>query len=222
MKNIGWLIFLIIVGANVIGPILQKRNARLRKQRQQGAEPAAESRPRSPAARPHTTVPGSTRMEQLIARRQAQLEELRGRREQRHSAAASPQARVGPASTPTTTLRPTPFRAPAPPPTRRVTRPTAAQPSASLPSVARPARPQPAQRRRVSKGPAAQPVERKRLVVRHAEPDPSARPKAAPKPFLSLDAQTITPQLLRRLVVLKEIFDAPIALRNRDIWDRPG
>ncbi len=57
-------------------------------------------------------------------------------------------------------------------------------------------------------------------MVRHAEPDPSARPKAAPKPFLSLDAQTITPQLLRRLVVLKEIFDPPIALRNRDIWDK--
>ena len=220
MGKFAWIIFLIIVGANVIGPILQKRNEKLRKQRQQGAEPAAESTPRSPAARPDTTGPGATRMEQLIARRQAQLEELRQRREQRRSA-SSLQARIGPASTPTTTPRPTPFRAPAPQPTRRVTRPTTAQPSASLPSVARPARPQPPQRRRISKGPAAQPVERKRLVTLDAEPAASARPKAAPKPFLSLDAQTITPQLLRRLVVLKEIFDSPIALRNRDIWDRP-
>ncbi len=127
--KIGWIIFLIIVGANVIGPILQKRNAKLRKQRQQGAEPAAESSPRSPAARPHTTGPGPTRMEQLIARRQAQLEELRGRREQRR-AGPSPQARIGPASTPTHTPRPTLFRAPAPQPTRRVTRPATAPPSA--------------------------------------------------------------------------------------------
>ncbi len=219
--KIGWIIFLIIVGANVIGPILQKRNEKLRKQRQQGPEPAAEARPRSPAARPHTTGPGATRMEQLIARRQAQLEELRGRREHRR-AGQSPQVRIGPASTSTPRPSPTVFRAPAPQPTRRVTRPTTAQPSASLPSVARPARPQPPQRRKVSRGSAAQPVERKRLAARRAEPAISARPKAAPKPFLSLDARTITPQLLRRLVVLKEIFDPPIALRNRDIWDRPG
>ena len=221
MGKFGWIIFLIIIAANVIGPILKKREEHARKKRQQGAAPAAESRPRSPAAQPHTTGPGATRMEQLIARRQAQMEELRQRREQRRSA-SSLQARIGPASTPTTTPRPTPFRAPAPPPTRRVTRPTSPQPSASLPSVARPARPQPPQRRRVSEGPAAQLVERKRLAALHAEPAASARPKAAPKPFLSLDAQTITPQLLRRLVVLKEIFDPPIALRNRDIWDRPG
>ncbi len=221
MGKFGWLIFLLIIAANAIGPILKKREEQARKKRQQGSTQPGHPAQRSSASGSPSVSTGSSRMEQLIARRQAQLEELRQRREQRRSA-ASPQARFGPASTPTTTLRPTPFRAPAPPPTRRVTRPTTAQPSASLPSAARQARPQPAQRRRVSKEPAAQPVERKRLVVRHAEPDPSARPKAAPRPFLSLDAQTITPQLLRRLVVLKEIFDPPIALRNRDIWDRPG
>ena len=201
---------------------MQKRNEKARKQRQQGStQPGRPAQPSSASGTPSIST-GSSRMEQLIARRQAQLEELRGRREQRRSAAASPQARIGPASTLTTTLRPTPFRAPAPPPTRRVTRPTSAQPSASLPSVARPARRQPPQRRRVSKQPATQPVERKRLVALHAEPAAPAPPKAAPRPFLALDAQTITPQLLRRLVVLKEIFDPPIALRNRDIWDRPG
>lgn len=221
MGKFGWIIFLIIIAANAIGPILKKREEQARKKRQSGAAPAAEAKPRSPAAQPHTTGPGSSRMEQLIARRQAQLEELRQRREQRRSA-ASLQARIGPASTPTTMPGPTPFRAPAPQPTRRVTRPTTAQPPASLPSAARPARTQPPQRRRVSEGPAAQPVERKRLTGLRAEPAASARPTAAPKPFLSLDARTITPQLLRRLVVLKEIFDPPIALRNRDIWDRAG
>ena len=221
MGKFGWIIFLIFVAANVIGPILKKREGQARKKRQQGSTQADHPAQRSSASGSPSVSTGSSRMEQLIARRQAQLEELRQRREQRRSA-ASPQARIGPASTPTTTLRPTPFLAPAPPPTRRVTRPTTAQPSASLPSVARPARPQPPQRRRVSKGPAAQPVERKGLGALHAKPAASARPKVAPKPFLSLDAQTITPQLLRRLVVLKEIFDPPIALRNRDIWDRPG
>ena len=222
MGKFGWIIFLIIIAANAIGPILKKREEQARKKRQSGAAPAAEAKPRSPAAQPHTTGPGSSRMEQLIARRQAQLEELRQRREHRRTG-QSPQARIGPASTPTPPRpSPTVFRAPPPQPSRRVTRPTTAQPSASLPSAARPARTQPPQRRRVSEGPAAQPVERKRLTGLHAEPAASARPTAAPKPFLSLDAQTITPQLLRRLVVLKEIFDPPVALRNRDIWDRAG
>ncbi len=41
MKNIGWIIFLLIIAANVIGSIMQKRNEKARKQRQQGAAPAA-------------------------------------------------------------------------------------------------------------------------------------------------------------------------------------
>lgn len=221
MGKFGWLIFLIFVAANVIGPILKKREEQARKKRQQGSTQPGHPAQRSSASGSPSVSTGPSRMEQLIARRQAQLEELRQRREQRRPT-ASPQARIGPASTPTTMPRPTPFRAPAPPPTRRVTRPTTAQPSASLPSVARPARPQPPQRRRVSRDPAAQPVERKRLAPLRGEPAASVRPKAAPKPFLSLNARTITPQLLRQLVVLKEIFDPPIALRNRDIWDRPG
>ncbi|MEE9128857.1 MAG: hypothetical protein V3T84_02485 [Phycisphaerales bacterium] len=211
--KIGWIIFLIIVGANVIGPILQKRNAQLRKQREQGAEPTAESSPRRTAARPDTTGPGSTRMEQLIARRQAQMEELRGRREQRR-AGQSPQVGIGPASTPTPRPSPTVFRAPPPQPSRRVIRP----------APARPAPPQRAQRPRPTiPEPIAQPRERQPLAPLPSGlvPAASARPKAAPRPFLSLGAQTITPQLLRRLVVLKEILDPPIALRDRDIWDKP-
>lgn len=220
--KLGTIIFvLLLIFANVIAPLLKKREEQARKKRQQGSTQPDRPAQRSSASGSPSVSTGSSRMEQLIARRQAQLEELRQRREQRRSA-ASAQARIGPAPTPTTTLRPTPFRAPAPPPTRRVTRSTTAQPSASLPSVARPARPQPPQRRRVSRDPAAQPVERKGLGALHAKPATSARPKAAPKPFLSLNARTITPQLLRQLVVLKEIFDPPIALRNRDIWDRPG
>ncbi len=217
MGKIGWIVFLVIILANVIGPILQKRGEKARKQRQQGStQPGRLAQHRS-ASGPPSVSTGSSRMEQLIARRQAQLEQLRDRREQRRSAASSPQARIGPASSPTTTLRPIPFRAPAPQPTRPVTRTATARPSAAIRS-----RPQPAQRRRVSKQPAPQPVRRKRLVDLRAEPVASAPPKAATRPFLSLDARTITPQLLRRLVVLKEIFDPPIALRNRDIWDRPG
>ncbi len=216
MKNFGWLVFLIIIAANVIGPILQKRNQKARKQRQQGLDRLGSPTQRSAASRPPSS-PGSSRLEQLAARRQAQLEELRGRSEQRRSAVSTSQARIGPASSATPATRPSAFRAPAPQPKRPVTRPAPARPS-----VTRKTRPQPVPRRTVSKKPAAQPVERKRLVDLHAKPAASARPKAASRPFLSLDARTITPQLLRRLVVLKEIFDAPIALRNRDIWDRPG
>ena len=215
MGKFGWLIFLVIVAANVIGPILQKRKAHLRKQREQGAEPAAESRPRSPAGQPHTTGPGSTRMEQLIARRQAQLEELRGRREQRR-AGQSPQVRIGPASTPTPRPSPTVFRAPppqpAPQPSRRVIRP----------AVARRATPKPAQRPKPVASPVAQSRKRQRLAPLSSGLAPSAGPTAQParKRGLRADFANITPQLLRRLVVLKEILDPPIALRNNDIWDK--
>ncbi len=224
MGKFGWIIFLIIVAANVIGPILKKREEHARKKRQSGAAPTARSRPPSPGARPHTTGTGSTRMEQLIARRQAQLEELRGRREQRR-AGRSPQVRIGPASTPTTQPSPTVFRAPAPQPTRRVsvTRPTTAPPpSASSPSAVRPARPpQPAQRRRVSKEPVAQRRRGGGLaplppgLVSAAAPTP----RPAQKRFSLADSGPITPQLLRRIIVLKEILDPPIALRTRDLWD---
>lgn len=217
--KIGWIVFVVIILANVIGPILQKRSEKARKQRQQGApQPGRPAQP-SVAPDPPSVSTGSSRMEQLIARRQAQLEELRERREQRSS---TPQARIGPASQPTTTVRPAPFLAPAPQPTRRVTRQATARPSASMPSAARQSRPQPGQRLRVSTEAVAQPATRKRLVTLGADRAASVPPKSAPSPFLSLDPRNITPQLLRRLVVLKEIFDAPIALRNRDIWDRPG
>ncbi len=216
--KLGTIIFvLVLIFANVIGPLLKKREEQGRKKRQQGSTQSA--RPAQPgvAPGPPSVSTGSSRMEQLIARRQAQLEELRERREQRRSASSTPQARIGPASSPTPTASPTVFRAPAPQPTRRVSRPATARPS-----VTRQPRPQPAQRRRVSRKAVAQPVERKGLGALHTEPTALTRPKTATRPFLSLDTQTITPQLLRRLVVLKEIFDSPIALRNRDIWDRPG
>ncbi len=50
---------------------------------------------------------------------------------------------------------------------------------------------------------------------------PAAVPTARPaQRRLSLtDSKTITPQLLRRIIVLKEILDPPIALRTRDLWD---
>ena len=215
--KIGSIIFILIVLANVIGPLLQKRNQKAKKQRQQGTVQPGRPAQHSATTGPRSVGTGQSRLEQLAARRQAQLDQLRGRREQRRSATSTQQARIGPASSPTSTPRPTPFRAPAPQPTRRVSR----QPTAR-PSTPRPSQPQPVQRRRVSKQPAAQPVERKRLGALHAEPAPPTSSKATAKPFLSLDPQNITPQLLRRLVVLKEIFDSPIALRNRDIWDRPG
>ncbi len=221
MGKFGWIIFLIIVAANVIGPILKKREEHARKKRQPGAAPTARSRPPSPGARPHTTGAASTRMEQLIARRQAQLEELRGRREQRR-AGRSPQVRIGPASTPTTRPSPTVFRAPAPQPPRRVTRPATAPPSASLPSAVRPASPpQPARRRRVSKEPVAQRRKGGGLaplppgLVSAAAPTP----RPAQKRFSLADSGPVTPQLLRRIIVLKEILDPPIALRTRDLWD---
>ncbi len=223
MKNIGALVFLLIVVANVIGSFMQKRSEKARKQ-QQGIDQSGHTAQRSPASSAPSASPGQSRLERLAARRQAQLEELRGRREERGSATSTQQARIGPgpAPQPTPTASPTVFRAPGPQPTTPMTRPATARPSVTLPSAARKSHPQPAQRRRVSRQPTVQPIEAKGFSALRAEPSPRATPKAAPKPFLSLDSRTITPQLLRRLVVLKEIFDAPIALRNRDIWDRPG
>ena len=220
--KIGSIIFvLMLIFANVIAPLLKKHSEeKARKQRQQGSDQPGRPAQRSATTGPSTT--GQSRLERLAARRMAQLEELRGRREQRRSATSTPQARIGPAPTPTPTSRPTQFRAPAPQPTRQVSRQASTRPSVSLPSATRQPRPQPVQRRRVSKQPTAQPVERKGLGALHAAPITPTPTKATHRPFLSLDAQNITPQLLRRLVVLKEIFDPPIALRTRDIWDRPG
>ena len=223
MKNIGALVFLLIVVANVVGSFMQKRSEQAKKQRLQGIGESGSPAQRTATPGPPAANPGQSRLERLAARRQAQLEQLRGRREQRRSATSTQQARIGPASSSTIPVaRPTAFRTPAPQPTRSVARPAAARGSVTLPSAAKKSRPQPTQRRRVSRQPATQPVERKGLGALHAEPTVRVTTKAAPKPFLSLDGQSITPQLLRRLVVLKEIFDAPIALRNRDIWDRPG
>lgn len=218
MGKFGWLIFLVIIAANVIGPILQKRKAKLGKQGQQGADPAGEPTPLSPAGRPHTTGTVATRMEQLIARRQAQLEELRGRREQRR-AEQSAQVRIGPAPTPTPRPSPTPtvFRAPppqpSPQPSRRVIRPAVGRQAPP---------PKPAQRPTPVASAAAQPRKRLRLTPMPSNLAPSADPTAQParKRGLAADFANITPQLLRRLVVLKEILDPPIALRTNDIWDK--
>ena len=217
MGKFGWIIFLIIIAANAIGPILKKREEQARKKRQQGAAPAAEARPRSPSARPHTTSPGATRMGQLIARRQAQLEELRGRREQRR-AGRSPQAKIGPASTPTPRPSPTVFRAPppqpsTPQPSRRVVRPA--------PTRSRPAPPQRVQRPTPIPSAVAQRPKGKRLAALPTDLAPAEVPTArtAQRRLSLTDSKTITPQLLRRIIVLKEILDPPIALRTRDLWD---
>ena len=79
--KIGWIVFAVIILANVIGPILKKREEKARKKRQQGSTQPGHPAQHSSAPGPPSVSTGSSRMEQLLARRQAQLEELQERGE---------------------------------------------------------------------------------------------------------------------------------------------
>ena len=48
----------------------------------------------------------------------------------------------------------------------------------------------------------------------------TAEPAKISPTMAILNTGELTPELLRRMVILKEIFDKPLALRDSEIWDR--
>ena len=220
MGKYGILIFLLIVGIQVVGSLLEKHN---KKQQERRLREAGSAHKRGPA--PETTLPSRPvdRRETLAARRRGQLEELRGRLQGRSVATRTPPTAAPPSprrpASPPTARSPFPAARPAPPKPAPRPRP-AARP---VPAAARPAR--------LRVPPPRPPEVPKREEVRALVPAAldSAQPasdvygakerKRHPL-FSPFPTGANRGQLLRRMVVLKELLEPPVALRERDVWDR--
>lgn len=206
----------------------QQKLAKLSSGRTQRSAPIAQTE-RSSLGSPAPSQRTSRAMEraaELAARRKAQLDELRSRREHRRAGFQQqpqqqqhPQVRIGPGSsqTPASSFRSTPQQIPQPTPVptqRVVIRP-------STP----PKPPAPVSRSVFSDHTEHERADTQRLHGRRkqlAETDTwSTKDPARLTPTSPiLDFGELTPELLRRMVVLKEIFDLPVSLRDRDVCDR--
>lgn len=228
----GLIIFAIVIILNVLGGIMKKRAeqqklAKLSSGRTQRSTPVTQTT-RSSLGSPAPSQRTSRAMEraaQLAARRKAQLDELRSRREQRRAGFQQqpqqqqhPQVRIGPGSsqTPSSSFRSTPqqFPQPTPVPTQRVVIRPPAQP-----------KPAPVSRSVFSDHTEHTRADTQRLHGRGESLGASiARITTEPTRITPtspiLDFGELTPELLRRMVVLKEIFDLPVSLRDRDVCDR--
>lgn len=223
-----WIIFLLLGAWQIVGSLIERAN---KKQQEAKLRELASHRQKHAAAPTATTPPGrpADRAEALAARRRAQLEELRRRRAGRQPrtqitpGVATPQP--GPAPTPAgmrtaprAVSRP-PARRPAPPapptrtaarfPTQRVpTRPTARPPA---PPVER----QPEQ----TPPPVVGESEVHRLVLPDEAPAAPKRARSATT-VPSLSGTALTPTAMRRLILLREVLDPPVSLREHQVWER--
>ncbi len=225
----GLIIFAVVIILNVLGGIMKKRAeqqklAKLSGSRTHRSDPARQ-KTRSSLATPAPSQRSGRAMDraqQLAERRKAQLDELRSRRQRRAGAQQQqqhPQARIGSGSSHTT---PSAFRSTPP---QRPQQPTPAKPQRV---VIRPsAQPKPAP---VSRSVFAEHSEHtradiqrlhgKRAQLGEAAASTPYKPTRITPTSSILDSGELTPELLRRMVVLKEIFDRPVALRDSEIWDR--
>ena len=228
----GLIIFAVVIILNVLGGIMKKRAdqqklAKLSSGRTQRSTPVTQTTSSSlgsPAPSQRTSR-AMERAAQLAARRKAQLDELRSRREQRRAGFQQqpqqqqhPQVRIGPGSsqTPSSSFRSTPQQIPQPTPvpTQRVV----IRPSAQPKQV-------PVSRSVFSEHSEHVRADTQRLHGRRAQLGESTErittePSRVSPVSSILGTEELTPELLRRMVVLKEIFDLPVSLRDRDVCDR--
>ena len=233
-----WAIVLAIVAWQVLGSLAERLN---KKPQEQRLKDLAEQRRRQVEAR--RTAPGA---DDLAARRRAQLQELRARdvgsrpEPQLHVPTGPSRATTAPPAA--RTPFPLPSRPAAPPPSQRYA-PQQLQ-ARTGPAVPSPARP-PVGTAPVSRRPARQPTAQRLQRPQATMPAPVAPPSAAelqtllqlarsaqeqrPQPPASpqhfghpLFGADDTPraQTLRRMIVLKELLDLPVSLRDRDVWDK--
>ena len=219
VKNIGILVFVLIVGMQVIGSLLEKHNKKQQQKRLKEAGAAPKRRPALEATRPSRPV---DRRETLAARRRTQLEELRSRGQGRTIQTRPPPTAAPPSPPrpvfPQTASSPFPTARPAPPKPAPRPRP-AARP---VPAPARPAR------LRVPPPRLPQPPQEEKVHTLVSAPLGSAAPdehyeihERKPHPlFSSFATETNPAQLFRRMMVLKELLEPPVSLRERDVWDR--
>ena len=211
-KPVVIIVVIVVVIAHVIGSLLErstkaKQEARLR---QMGARRAG---PTGGAPVAQDPVSLGDRARELAARRRAQLEELRQRRTQRQtpSSQGGVIARTGGSPPTAPQTRPTRFQPPAPP-QRPVLR---RRPPAPV-SVAR--MPQPP--RTAVEPPPGRPITPRQEIpaTRRSEANPYALRTKAIEPLLGVRGSRI--ELLRKMIVLKEILDPPVALREQQGWER--
>ena len=225
----GLIIFAIVIILNVLGGIMKKRAeqqklAKLSSGRSTRSAPLTQSK-RSDFSTPapsQRTSRALERAEQLAARRKAQLDELRSRRESRRAGfqqqQQQPQVRIGPGSsqTPSSSFRSTPQQIPQPTPVptqRVVIRPSS------------PPKPAPVSRSVFSDHTEHERADTQRLhgyrkQLGETTEKITTEPAGITPASSILGTGELTPELLRRMVVLKEIFDLPVSLRDRDVSDR--
>lgn len=220
------ILLLVIVAINVIGIIAkhiakkkeEERQAELKRQREAGGRGAP---PTAVATGSVTGLPNGPR-DEMIARRQAQLEELRRRREAAATVKPRPQPQSSaerfqiPDAPPPTRQQPDRVR-PAPiaikPPTAPVSRPKAP----SVPAKAKaPARP-------TQTAAAGAAVRLQSSASALAKKSVAALASSAPRTRSPI-AEMITPgggrEALRRAVILSEVLGAPVCLRLAQPNDR--
>ncbi len=231
----------------IVGSLMQRAN---KKQREQRLRELAAQRETSVLRSGAPMPPPARPAEDLAARRRAQLEELRQRRagrqqpQQPRGLSAGGPATIAPPGLPSAHASqsgqaaplpiPPQLRRPPGPVVARQSRPAQQQiPRPGQPIPRPPSRPQPQAR------PTAAPVTtrpRPQMPAPHDEDPrletvepPRARvaPAAAKKPpepaagrLARVSRQDLTPQTLRRLIVLREILDPPVSMRDQEVWQR--
>ncbi|MCH8343203.1 MAG: hypothetical protein IH983_04375 [Planctomycetes bacterium] len=237
-----WVIVLAIVAWQLLGSLAERLN---KKQKEQRLKDPAEQRRGQATAR--STASG---IDDLVARRRAQIQELRARHV---GSRAEPQLHVPTGPSAATSAPPaarTPFPLPSSPAARQPsqryapqqlqarTGPAVASPArapvgvapvprrpARQPTAQRPQRPQatmmpaPAEPPLTTIGTESQTLLQPARSAPEQRPQPPASPQHLGHPLFGAD-DTPRAQTLRRMIVLKELLDLPVSLRDRDVWDK--
>ncbi len=233
MNNAWWLIPVLLVIGQLVGSLREKKAKQERtekaaehRRRQgqaaglaEGGSAATETRQRPTGASASPAPSRQDRLQDLRQRRQDQLDELRKR-----SAARKGASRGGPTGGPVLRSGPTASR-PAAPQRSTLSGPTPrpGKGPGALRTSAVAKRPTPAQRPTAAPPPIPQTRDQERPEERRPQrstaPERSSTP-AGKQPYgpaaepITISAENLTAQDLRRIVVLREIFDPPIALRE--------
>ena len=68
-------------------------------------------------------------------------------------------------------------------------------------------------------GPESQTLLQLARLAQEQRPQPPASPQHLGHPLFGAD-DTPRAQTLRRMIVVKELLDLPVSLRDRDVWDK--
>ena len=232
-----WIVFVGIAVWQVISTVIEKATKKQQEQRlrelaaQRQRQLSARGGGHQPSpleARPAPAVAAKSaleRVEDLASRRRAQLDELRRRRAARKGGPA--ELRTAGPQTPRRPAAARPAPAPAPAPTNPFQAPPQRRPGPAIPQTVSVGRSHPApvpQAPRQRPQPQARPQEAPtvRRLVRPEPTEPRVRASRPPRqrPSIVIGNELLGPNLLRKMVIYKEILDLPVSLRHHQVWDR--